>query len=338
MGKSALVGDPTIIREFPSGNLVQTVTNTKFGGITFSTDTAQPYVGKSTMDIIIPTFSSGSGGRGSMTIPKPPPALGGIGSAMFAGGTSVPSWASLVGTATSTGGYLKTKKKPKVGETIIITPTVSNQAVNVVKSLETGIGQETFKYPISSFFQSSLSVFGQTTEKATSQSTKQDLAQQLESSLGMESLTLQSQSQAQQQEQLLGLQQAQTQTTVGLGSASSLVTGTPITPNLTMPKIYWGGKIIKSRKPLKVRRQYQYTPTLVGLASGRTIKKIPKIGPKEASWIRYPVDRRQPVKPKSNIFGKVLDSFNPFRQRRAKKVNKKGKKSYLNNFDKALGL
>lgn len=101
------------------------------------------------------------------------------------------------------------------------------------------------------------------------------------------------------------------------------------TTTIPMPKIYWGGKILSKPKKERVIRKYRYTPTVAGVFSGKTIKRLPKIGPKEATFIRYPKQRKGSfiMKGLKNLFS-----------RPKYKTDKKGKKSYLNNFDKALGL
>lgn len=54
-----------------------------------------------------------------------------------------------------------------------------------------------------------------------------------------------------------------------------------------------GGRSSSSRISPEFKRPYRYTPTIIGLASGRTIRREPLIGPAEAVGIRYPLEPKK---------------------------------------------
>lgn len=89
---------------------------------------------------------------------------------------------------------------------------------------------------------------------------------------------------------------------------------------------HFGPKKRKYQKPMKPRRmfqrKYQYTPTVVGISTGRTIRRAPRSVGIGSVGIRYPVERRtgidsfiidklsgKPKKRKKDEFGRMFKRF-----------------------------
>jgi hypothetical protein len=283
LSRTRPIGEPAIV-EIPGKNdfviqIGKQATDYQFYGTDYVAGTV-----KSTSAIKMPTMGMGGGKSTVTNVPFSGSSVGGLDlfSGADIGAASVPKWASAFTPASS---------GLRISEG---TDFIASPSSNVDMGLRTVPGQST--------------QLGTAQRTSLTPSMTQQLSQQTQTTQSTQQASSQMQALIQEPVQMVTPITVPVTTTTTSTTTSTSISPRPSTPFISTtffptsiappmivgPRLYGGESNGKSRA-VNAKRPYGYTPTLYGALSGKTLKRYPKIGAKEAVGIRYPVLKEKKV-------------------------------------------